>query len=312
MNASLSLDLDNLWSYLKTHGDAAWIDYPSYLEVVVPHILELAAAHNVPLTVFIVGQDAAFESNHELLAELVGAGFEIGNHSFHHEPWIDRNPAEEIADELKAAHEAIATATGRRPVGYRGPGFSISPVILETLAGMGYRYDASRLPTWIGPLARRYYFQSTNLTPSEMDQRRSLFGSFGDGWRPNLPHRWQLAAGPLAELPVTTMPGLRIPIHVSYLLYLSGFSPRLAEGYFRLALAACRVRGTGPSILLHPLDLLGGDEVDDLAFFPGMQLPGAIKRHRTARYVEMLSARFTVTTMVEQLESSTDLRTVRP
>ena len=312
MNASLSLDLDNLWSYLKTHGDAAWTDHPSYLEAVVPHILRLAATQNVPLTVFIVGQDAAFESNRELLGRLPGAGFEIGNHSFHHEPWIDGYSPEEIADELKTAHEAIATATGCEPTGYRGPGFSISPLILETLAAMGYRYDASRLPTWIGPLARRYYFRSTNLTAAEIEQRRGLFGSFGDGFTPNTPHQWELAAGMLAEMPVTTMPGVRIPIHVSYLLYLSGFSRRLAEAYFRLALAACRLRGTGPSILLHPLDLLGGDEVADLAFFPGMQMPGALKRERTARYVDMLAAHFNVTTMIEHLESCTSLESREP
>ncbi len=29
---SLSLDLDNKWSYLKTHGDAGWDAFPSYLE----------------------------------------------------------------------------------------------------------------------------------------------------------------------------------------------------------------------------------------------------------------------------------------
>ena len=312
MNASLSLDLDNLWSYLKTHGDAAWIDFPSYLEVVVPHILQLASVHGVPLTVFVVGQDAAFESNRDLLAQLTAAGFEIGNHSFRHEPWIDQYAPGEVADELKAAHEAIATATGSHPVGYRGPGFSISPTILEALAALGYRYDASRLPTWIGPLARRYYFQSTSLTPAEVEQRAGLFGSFTDGFGPNTPHQWKLSSGPLAEVPVTTMPGARIPIHVSYLLYLSGFSPLVAEIYFRIALAACRMRGAGPSILLHPLDLLGGDEVADLAFFPGMQLPGAVKRERTSRYVDMLGARFHITTMIEQLESTTDLRAIRP
>ena len=27
--ASLSLDLDNQWSYMKTHGDDGWESYPS-------------------------------------------------------------------------------------------------------------------------------------------------------------------------------------------------------------------------------------------------------------------------------------------
>ena len=34
--ASLSLDLDNKWSYMKTHGDAGWEALPSYLDACVP------------------------------------------------------------------------------------------------------------------------------------------------------------------------------------------------------------------------------------------------------------------------------------
>lgn len=30
--ASISLDLDNLWSYLKIHGDDGWRSFPSYLD----------------------------------------------------------------------------------------------------------------------------------------------------------------------------------------------------------------------------------------------------------------------------------------
>jgi peptidoglycan/xylan/chitin deacetylase (PgdA/CDA1 family) len=301
VKASLSLDLDNLWSYLKTHGDPSWVDFPSYLGRVIPHILDLAEASSTTLSVFVVGQDAAFDENRELLSALSAAGHEIGNHSFRHEPWIHTYSGEEVGDELKAAHEAIAAATGVEPTGFRGPGFSVSPAVLRTLAGMGYLYDASTLPTWIGPLARRYYFRSTTLSPAEAEERSALFGSARDALLPNTPFEWDLEPGRLAEIPVTTMPLARVPIHVSYLLYLSRISPALAERYFRLALWMCRRRGTGPSILLHPLDLLGGDEVEALEFFPGMDLPGALKRRRTARYVEMLATGFDVGSMADHL-----------
>ena len=39
--ASLSLDLDNKWSYMKTHGDPGWDAFPSYLPIVVPRTLKL-------------------------------------------------------------------------------------------------------------------------------------------------------------------------------------------------------------------------------------------------------------------------------
>ena len=57
--ASISLDLDNLWSYMKTHGDAGWESLPSYLDVVVPRILQLLDELDLKITFFIVGQDAA-------------------------------------------------------------------------------------------------------------------------------------------------------------------------------------------------------------------------------------------------------------
>src|SRR6185369_10188375 len=86
--ASLSLDLDNKWSYMKTHGDKGWESFPSYLGIVVPRVLEFLKARNLKITVFVVGQDAALAKNREALGSLAAAGHEIGNHSFHHEPWL--------------------------------------------------------------------------------------------------------------------------------------------------------------------------------------------------------------------------------
>ncbi len=124
--ASLSLDLDNQWSYMKTHGDAGWQSHPSYLDLVVPRILEFLAARRLTITFFIVGQDAALEKNRAALRAIVDAGHEIGNHSFRHEPWLHLYSAAELDEEMRQAEEAIEAATGVRPRGFRGPGFSLS------------------------------------------------------------------------------------------------------------------------------------------------------------------------------------------
>ena len=81
-HASLSLDLDNQWSYMKTHGDPGWESFPSYLDTAVPRILDFLAERNLKITFFVVGQDAALEKNHAALKSLATAGHEIGNHSF--------------------------------------------------------------------------------------------------------------------------------------------------------------------------------------------------------------------------------------
>ena len=52
--ASLSLDVDDLWSYLKTHGDESWSNRPSYLERFIPRVLESMERVQVKSTFFIV------------------------------------------------------------------------------------------------------------------------------------------------------------------------------------------------------------------------------------------------------------------
>ena len=270
--ASVSLDLDDLWTYLKTHGDAGWQDYPTYLPTVVPRVLKLLGEIGLTTTWFIVGRDAADPRHRDTLRSIPDQGHEIANHSFHHEPWLHLYSDADIANELQTAHDAIERATGETPIGFRGPGFSFSPPLLAALVSLNYQYDASTFPTFLGPLARYYYFaNSKNLTVEEREQRAKLFGGFREGLRPLDPYRWQTSNGPLTEIPVTTMPILRLPIHLSYLLYLDGYSRTLAKWYFRLALFLCRVTGVAPSLLLHPLDFLGCDDTNRLSFFPAMR-----------------------------------------
>jgi peptidoglycan-N-acetylglucosamine deacetylase len=296
--ASLSLDLDNEWSYLKTHGDAGWNDYPSYLDIVVPRVLDVLAARNLTITWFVVGQDAALERNRDALGALADAGHEVGNHSFRHEPWLHKYPDAEVRDELSRAEEAIEVATGTRPVGFRGPGYSLSPAVLETLVERGYRYDCSTLPTIIGPVARFIYFRTSKLDAAQREDRADLFGHASEALRPLRPYRWAVGDGDgLVEVPVTVMPGARVPIHVSYLLALSGRSVRLARTYFRSALALCKMASVGPSLLLHPLDFLGGDDVSSLAFFPGMAMHGKEKTELTAEFLDMYADQFEIATV---------------
>lgn len=295
--ASLSLDLDNQWSYMKTHGDAGWDSFPSYLDVLIPRVVNFLKARNLTITVFVVGQDAALEKNRPALRALAAAGHEIGNHSFRHEPWLHLYTEAEIEKELANAEEHIMRATGQRPRGFRGPGFSLSTTVLRVLARRGYQYDCSTLPTYLGPLARAYYFMTSKLTPEEKEQRKALFGSVRDGLQPLNPYQWRLEEGALTEIPVTTMPFFKVPIHVSYVLYLSILSPALARLYFRIALLLCRLTRTQVSLLLHPLDFLGREDVPELSFFPGMGLTSEQKMKVVSDSIDLLSKHYTVLTM---------------
>jgi hypothetical protein len=198
-----------------------------------------------------------------------------------------------------------------KPTGFRGPGYTWSPALLEALARHHYLYDASTLPTFIGPLGRLYFLASSRLTRAERRQRSALFGSVRDGFRPIKPYRWQLSGGrSLVEIPVTTMPLVRSPFHMSYLLYLSRFSRGLMRTYLRSALASCRLFGVQPSFLLHPLDILGADRVPELLFFPGMDLPTERKRQVFLEVLDLLADQFelvTVGTHASQAAASGEL-----
>ncbi|GEM_PF-53147 len=296
--ASVSLDVDNLWSYLKTHGDPGWEQRPSYYDVFFPTVLPILERLGLRITFFVVGCDAAVPAHEPLLRAMVAAGHDVGNHSYEHEPWLHRYAPDQLEAEIGRAESAITGATGRRPVGFRGPGYSWSPTLLEILLDRGYLYDASTLPTYLGPLARTYYFWTSRLTAAERAQRAALFGSARDGFRPVRPYRWALPAGrTLLEIPVTTTPILKTPFHLSYLLYLSRISEVAMMGYLRFALAMCRATGTEPSFLLHPLDLLGGDQAPALRFFPGMDLSGRRKAALFARVMGVLGEHFRLVDM---------------
>jgi len=298
--ASLSLDLDDRWAYLKTHGEPGWERWPSFLEVVVPRVLKFLAARRLRVTVFIVGQDAALPRNRDALGALAAAGHEIGNHSFHHEPWWLERPESDVEAEIERAGEAIEGATGVRPRGFRGPGFTVSPAVIRALARHGYRYDASTLPTFTGPLARAYYRATMRRGARRRPEVRRLFGGFGDGLRPLRPYRWRTDAGTVVEIPVTTLPGLRLPFHVSYLLWIATASPAAAARYFEVALALCRLAAAPPSVLLHALDFLGAEDAPDLAFFPAMRLPRDRKLALLAELIGRLQARHATVTLGEQ------------
>jgi len=312
---SLSLDLDNKWSYLKTHGSDKWETFPSYLDLVVPRILDFLSQRNLFITFFIVGQDAVLEKNHSALQMIPAAGHEIANHSFNHEPWLHLYSKEQINTELENAENAIEAATGIRVKGFRGPGFSLSTSTLEVLKERNYDYDATAFPNILTPLARAYFFAKSNLTPEQKKQRKALFGSFSDAYRPVKPYQWKTQDGTLTELPVTTMPIFKVPIHFSYLVYLASFSPLLARAYTRFAITLCRLTRTEPSLLLHPLDFMGKEDDSDLAFFPAMNMTTVKKIELMNGFFDLLETHFEpmpIGKFVEQLKETESLTEYTP
>ena len=297
--ASISLDLDNLWSYLKTQGAPGWESYPGYLDRAVPRILEVLERCQQRITFFIVGQDATIESNRTVLRQIADAGHEIANHSFMHEPWLHLYNREQLHTEIGNAENAIYAVTGKRPRGFRGPGFSTSPLVRDVLAERGYAYDASLFPSALGPVARLFFFLNSRLSPEEKEQRKGLYGKFSDAFGSLQPFSWP---GGLWELPVTTMPLLRLPVHTTYLMFLAQKSELLAKTYWNTAISLCRLRRVAPSLLLHPTDFLDVTDVPQMDFFPGMRLPAARKVALVEHTLRSLQTHWNAGTMLQHAE----------
>ena len=280
--ASISLDLDNLWSYLKTQGAPGWESFPSYLDKVVPRILDVLDRCGQRITFFIVGKDATIESNRAVLQKIAAAGHEIANHSFMHEPWLHVYSREQLHEEIGGAENAIAAVTGRMTTGFRGPGFSTSPLVREVLSERGYAYDASIFPSALGPVARLFFFLNSKLSAEERARRKGLYGKFSDAFGTLAPFAWENG---LVEVPVTTMPVFRLPVHTTYLMFLAQKSEFVAKLYWSTALMLCRMRNIAPSLLLHPTDFLDEQDVPQMSFFPGMKLPAEKKTELVERTI---------------------------
>ena len=268
--AMLSLDLDDLWSYLRTYGDPQWTEYPSMLDIAVPRIMRFFDKNKLRITIFIVGRDAEAPSNRELLRALIASGHEIANHSFDHALDFHAFSTARLQDDFDRSETAIADLGAPRPRGFRGPSFRLSGAILELLSKRSYQYDASTFPTFVGPLARAWQRRFFELNEAEKKQLSGMFGGFADARRPLNPYKWQCSERTLVEIPVSTMPFFRLPIHWTYVNYLASFSKPLALRYVRANIALSRATGLHPCLLLHATDFIGRDDRKCPEFLPGM------------------------------------------
>jgi peptidoglycan/xylan/chitin deacetylase (PgdA/CDA1 family) len=285
---------------MKSHGESGWQDYPSYLDTFLPLIISFLDELNLKITFFIVGKDASLKKNSDALRLISSNGHEVGNHSFHHDIWIHQYNNDRIAEEINSTANSIEKATGLHPVGFRGPGFVYSRNLLEVVSNNGTLFDATLLPTYIGPLARMYFFWKSDLTSEERKKRQKIYSRVGEALRPVKPFYWKLASGKnLLEIPVTTIPLLKIPFHLSYLIYLSSYSTTLMRAYLKIAVSMCKLTNTQPSFLLHPLDFIGLEDVPELAFFPGMKVASSKKRELARLALNTLKRNFKILTMGE-------------
>jgi polysaccharide deacetylase family protein (PEP-CTERM system associated) len=144
----LSIDFED-WHQLvhRRLGFSGWDRPHAALERQTAYLLDLLDELDARATFFLLGMTV--EHHRELVAEIVRRGHEPGCHGYAHARVYEQTREQFRADVERAA-EVVEQATGRRPLAYRAPAFSINrrtPWAFDVLAELGFRYDSSQYDT---------------------------------------------------------------------------------------------------------------------------------------------------------------------
>jgi polysaccharide deacetylase family protein (PEP-CTERM system associated) len=252
----LSVDFED-WHQLvrRRVGGANWREAGPALARQTAELLGILDELGARATFFVLGMAA--RSHPDLVEAVAARGHEIGCHGDAHLPVHSQTPLEFAAD-LRAACATIERLTGRTPIGYRAPAFSITRDAgwaYAVLAAEGFRYDASQHDSpWI-----RDREKPAHVTPHPLD--------VGDGQQ-------------LWEFPVAVWRTRRLRLPVGGASYW-GVMPSA------LILHALRQAGPRAGLYLHPQEL---DPQPLRAMLPA-GVPAAQRAQAALRTVQRNSAR---------------------
>ena len=298
--ATVSIDLDDCWTYLRSFGRSDWDGHPSILPSAIAAARSLLGEAGITASFFVVGRDAECAENLPWLLALANDGHEIGNHSHHHDLDLHHWAEAKIHSDLARSARAIEAVTGAQPVGFRGPGYGVSPNLLRVLQQLGYRYDGSMFSSRVSRLASWYQSKLSSRGGEPGGSRPEPLPVPPRVRRSQRPFRWVFEnQSSLLELPVTTWPGLELPIHMTYLNWLAGGSVGLARAYFDAAARRARRRGVALSFLLHAVDFIDSAVAPGLVRFPGMGRGLSVKLGLLRYVLAVLKAQFEVVTLAE-------------
>jgi polysaccharide deacetylase family protein (PEP-CTERM system associated) len=159
----LSIDFED-WHQLvhRRLGIADWDRPHVALERQTSRLLDLLDELEARATFFLLGMTVA--NHRELVGEIVRRGHEPASHGYAHTRVYDQT-RDEFRVDVERATTTIVEATGRRPIAYRAPAFSINrgtPWAYEVILEGGFRYDSSqydspRVPDRLGNIPTEPY-----------------------------------------------------------------------------------------------------------------------------------------------------------
>ncbi len=143
---ALTIDLEPWYAneFLKRHLP---VNTEDQIEEAVAPILELLDRYNTKATFFVLGIVA--NKYPQLIENIHNKGHEIGSHAYSHKMLSDLGKTK-FEDEIRKSVDLLKSITGKQPLGFRAPSFSLNNSTkwaLEILKKNGFRYDSSIFPT---------------------------------------------------------------------------------------------------------------------------------------------------------------------
>ncbi len=295
--ACVNIDLDEVVHYARIHGiDPATIDVaPAITPAALPRLAEILDRLSIPGTAFAIGECLETEPVARAVRDFAAAGHEIGNHSHRHDYRMSARSLPEIGDEIDRGAAAIEARTGTRPVGFRAPGYNVSPALFRALEARGYLYDSSVFPSAPYYLARAAVLAGMRLAGR---QSHSMAGPATVLLAPRGPYRphpeeiFARGESRLVELPISVAPVTGLPLIGTAITL-------LPWAVLRPHLTLFRQRR------FLNLELHGADLVDESDGLPAevvrrqrdLAIPAATKLRRLRRVLEWLSGEYPVVTL---------------
>lgn len=148
---ALTVDVEDFFqvsAYEKIVRYEDWGNYGNRVINSTGKILDLLKSKGIRATFFIVGWTA--ERFPELVEQIFSAGHEIGVHSYRHRLIYNLTP-DEFREDIVKCRNILESITGKRPVCFRAPSFSITQKslwALNILVDEGFEYDSSIYPIY--------------------------------------------------------------------------------------------------------------------------------------------------------------------
>lgn len=275
----LGIDLDDLRHYRAIHGLPSRSDTPIVFEVAVPRFLEFCERVGLRATLFAIGEDLRWPEAREALRIAMARGHEIASHSYAHAYDLSRQDPSAIARDVRLARAALQDATGSAIRGFRAPGYNLSTTLLQTVAEVGHRYDASVLPSPAYYVARAAVLAGMGLRGR---RSASIMGRASDFFSGGRPFTWPGIG--LQEYPITACGPLRLPLIGTVLAKGGILAGHLVRSAARLPFV---------QVEFHALDFLDAehDPIEpDLLVEPALRVPLDERLRRFDSAIRLLKA----------------------